>query len=116
MYNFAKKLGIVSFIGYQSRSTIIEYYRNYSLINNSDIESFPLPFMEAALVGTPIVSSAHDYAIEILSNNEAAFLFKTGDMNEMFKCMKKAFDFRPSHTVDCHMIKDNTWKKVFDLL
>lgn len=116
IFNAGKDIPVIKFIGYQPRINILEYYKNYALINNSELESFPLPFKEAELIGTPIVSSSYDYVREILYRNEASFIFKSGDINGMFECMKKAYEYRVKHVGSKHLIQENTWKKVCEIL
>lgn len=89
--NLSKDISGIRLIGYQQRRTILEKYKDYALIINSELESYPIPFIEAGLVGTSIVAADYPYAIEILKNNQNAAIYKKNDLSDMFEKMKYVY-------------------------
>jgi glycosyltransferase involved in cell wall biosynthesis len=53
------------------------------LVNTSRSEAFPRTFLEAAVMGTPIIASAVDGANERLRDGVSALLYPPGDINAL---------------------------------
>lgn len=106
-----EKIACLKFIGYQKREKILDLYQNHALIINSELESFPLPFREAELIGTPIVAADYPYAEEILNNNDDASTFIKHDLNDMFSKMRLAFE-NTKHRQTIRIERHNTWAEV----
>jgi len=51
-----------------------------ALVNTSRSEAFPRTFLEAAVMGTPIIASAVDGATERLSDGVSALFYRPGDI------------------------------------
>lgn len=112
LYELGKGINALRFIGYQKREDILRLYRDHALVINSELESFPLPFKEAELVGTPIVAADYSYAIEILGNKQGTLVFRKHQIDEMFEAMKRAASLGKITSED--LSKMNTWKLVVD--
>lgn len=121
--DYAKKIakmaeGIkrIKLIGYQSREAIIKYYRNYALLNNSEKESYPIPFLEAIFVGSPIVSANYDYAEDILSSYTNKVLFEAHNITSMFDAIRRTVTSNKVVGPNNFIVDDNTWDRVLQLV
>ena len=88
--DMAKGVEAIKLIGYQSRDSILDLYKDHALIINSELESYPLPFKEAELIGAPVVAAGYQYAKEILKTNSKAYIYEVCNINNMFNCISKA--------------------------
>ena len=113
VFEIGKSIPCIKFIGYQTRDKILELYSRYALVINSELESYPIPYREAELVGTPILSADYPYAREILKDNEKSRLFRHGDIESMFQAF---VDTRGICTTSNISIHKNSWCYIYNLL
>lgn len=93
IFVMAKGLKPVRLIGYQTRESILNLYKDHALIINSELESYPLLFQEKNLVGGPIIAADYQYAIEITKSMNGSKLYPKRSINGMFEMMKWAYSF-----------------------
>ncbi len=113
--NLSKGIHPIKLIGYQSRENILRYYFEYGLLINSSIESFPLPFIEAASFGTCIVAADFPYAVEILENIDEAVCYKQNNVDDMFEKIELAYG-KPIGSKNRKFSNVNTWEYVLKIL
>ena len=104
----------IKLIGYQKREDIFRLYRDHALLVNSELESYPIPFREAQLIGAPIVAADYPYAQEILGNDPQAFLFRKNDIDDMFSKMKTALHACRRQGNQCNNV--NSWETILEIL
>lgn len=81
----------IEFVGWQSRDGLYDLYGHSALVFVSQLESYPLPLMEARKVGNPIIVPDAEYAHEILDDGEAFFYIQNdaaslaGAMGQMLR-------------------------------
>ena len=111
VYELGQSTHCIKFIGYQLRERILVYYRDHALLVNSELESFPLPFREAELIGTPIIAANYPYAEEILANNLNSCTYTNHDLDDMFSKMVWTVENtgQRQYSPCAH---HNTWKEV----
>lgn len=85
----AKEVMPIEFIGWQSREEVFRLYESCALLFVSELESYPLPLFEAGCAGCPIVAPNVEYAIEALSRNPNALLYKQDDPVDLAKAMNQ---------------------------
>ena len=114
---FASAQGIrsIKWIGYQQRESLLSKYCEYGLIINSELETFSLPFLEAAVFGAPIIAADHDYAREVLRDIPHARLYEKHNIEAMYDAIRQIDRTAARHT-NFGLIENNTWKEVCDLL
>lgn len=72
----AKEIKNIKFVGFLPREKVLELYNSYGLIITSELESYPIPFIEAMYYGTPIVTYDNEYALEIVDKYPYAHICK----------------------------------------
>ena len=82
----------IEFLGWQSREDLYRRYGHSVLLFSSELESFPLPLIEAAAVAAPIVAPDLEYAYEALKGYESAFLYKSGCASSLANAMEGIID------------------------
>lgn len=87
----AKGLPVV-FTGWQTRDALYEMYKQSVLLFSSELESFPLPLIEAAAVGAPVVAPDLEYAREALDGYRGVTFFTAGDSSSLAKAMGVQID------------------------
>jgi len=115
VYAQAQGISCIRFIGYQKRETILALYRDHALLINSELESFPLPFQEAELVGAPVIAADYPYAQEILANTEGAAIYRKHDTHDMFEKMKWALSHQRQKKQAMNR-EINTWHTVMQAI
>lgn len=88
---FAKGLP-VEFAGWQTRDALYEMYRRSVLLFSSELESFPLPLIEVAAIGAPVVAPNLEYAREALGGYRGASFFTAGDSSSLAEAMEALID------------------------
>lgn len=111
VYELGKGVSCIKYIGYQKRERILELYRDHALIINSELESFPLPFKEAELVGTPIIAADYPYAEEILEDTKCATTYKKHDSKSMLAQIKSVIS-SAQRIEHAESTKENSWSVV----
>jgi glycosyltransferase involved in cell wall biosynthesis len=76
----------VEFIGWQEREQLYSIYEKSALLFTSELESYPLPLIEARQVGSPIIAPDTEYAREILHEGDAMF-FVQNDAESLARAM-----------------------------
>ena len=114
IFESGKDIENIKFIGYQKRERILEFYRDHALMINSELESFPLPFKEAELVGTPVVAADYLYAKEILADVKGATVFEKHNATDMLRALKLAFE-QGDNAVSIPE-QTNSWSSVVQIL
>lgn len=76
----------VEFIGWQERDRLYSIYEKSALLFTSELESYPLPLIEARQVGSPIIVPDAEYAREILREGDAVF-FVQNDAESLARAM-----------------------------
>lgn len=115
VFESGKGISRIKFIGYQKRERLLELYRDHALIINSELESFPLPFKEAELVGTPIIAADYPYAAEILADTSGAATYKKHDINSMFALFFQAVSANIEKRSP-EVNRPNTWAEVIEII
>ena len=101
----------IKLIGHQDRGRIFELYKEYGLLFSSEIESFPLPFIEAAYVGSPIVAADYPYANECIQFAQFGFLYIQKDIDSMMKMIEAASCVKGDN-ISRHFDNSNSWLKM----
>lgn len=114
VYEQGKNTPNIHFIGYQPRNEILKIYRDHALIINSELESFPIPFKEAEIIGSPIVAAGYDYAAEILNDCRNARLYIPHDIDSMFSSIKETYYSMDEKKIPVR--NNNTWSDIHSLL
>lgn len=113
VYDLGKDIPCVKFIGYQTREEILQLYRDHALIINSELESFPIPYKEAELVGAPIVTADYPYAIEVTEKINVKFIFAKDDLLSMKNKMIECYE---SKDVNLATTCANSWDVVLKII
>lgn len=96
----------INCIGKINRQSVYEYLANSVLIFPSLLESFGLPLLEAADIGTYILAADLEYAHETLENYKNAKYFPPQDAEKLADLMKDIIkngtDNMPSNTIDSY--------------
>ncbi len=116
IFDKAKDVPPVRLIGYRSRNDILEIYKTHCLFVNSEMESYPLLYLEADYAGGAIISAGYDYAEDILSNYENVELYNPHDLEGMFNCIKNTFEKKYIKGPNSRLTEKNTWEEVEALL
>ncbi len=111
--DMAKCVEAIKLIGYQSRESILDLYKDHALIINSELESYPLPFKEAELVGTIILAASYSYSVEILKGVNNVLLFRKHQLDEMFQAMKKTVVSTLFHS---EYVPNNSWENLMNII
>lgn len=82
----------VEFAGWQARDALYTMYAQSVLLFSSELESFPLPLIEAASIGAPIVAPDLEYAREALDGYCGASFFIAGDSASLAEAMGVLID------------------------
>lgn len=114
IYEMGRDISCIKYIGYQKRERILELYRDHALIINSELESFPLPFKEAELVGAPIVAVDYPYANEILSTIDDSYLYQKNNIKDFWLKLKITYESQYKRTMDRRF--PNSWATIYALL
>lgn len=106
---------IIKLIGFQDRDKLMKLYYAHALFVCSELESFPIPFIEAAYVGTPIIAANYPYARECIKGVNSAFLYNYGDIGQMMKKIEEASSVKvlKENSID---FADNTWDKIVPMI
>lgn len=110
----AKGFDNIRFVGYLSRNNVLELYKKYGLIINSEMESFPIPFIEAMSYGAPIISAKYDYALEILNDYDNKLYFEIHNQKSMFSTIRQVSKCK--HSIPKKPTNINTWSLLNQLL
>lgn len=106
---------VIHFIGFQERGDLLKLYNDHALFICSELESFPLPFCEAAYAGAPIVAARYPYSEEATEGNENAYLYKPGNTSEMMDCFIKLISNKATSFNGIEYV-DNSWKSIEKLI
>lgn len=82
----------VEFVGWQARPDLYERYTHSVLLFASELESYPLPLIEATAVSSPIIAPDAEYAQEALKGYEEARYFVSGDASSLATAMEALID------------------------
>lgn len=82
----------VEFAGWQTRDALYSMYAQSVLLFSSELESFPLPLIEAAAIGAPVVAPDLEYAREALDGYHGASFFIAGDSSSLAEAMGVLID------------------------
>lgn len=85
---------IIHLIGHQDRKCIFDLFKEYGLLFTSSLESFSLPFIEASLIGSPIVAAEFSYTEECIRFAQHAFTYPPGDIEKLMDCIRQASNIR----------------------
>ncbi len=113
VFNEAKGLDKIRFIGWQNRDDILNLYNEYGLVFTSTIESFPIPFIEAMAYGVPIVAADEEFSREILKNYKNGILCKPENLEIALKEAEKMSIMSGKRIVDR---QNSTWADVLEEL
>lgn len=105
----------IKMVGYLDREKVLENYKRYALFINSEMESFPLLFLEAQYYGCPIIAGNYAYAVDILSGVNNTFIFKKHNIDDMFEKIKMALN-STIEGPNVAVANENTWKKVEEII
>lgn len=108
-------LDVIQLIGFLKRDELLDLYKNYGLFTCSELESFSIPFIEAAFVGAPIVAAKYPYAEERIKGVNYAYLYESGDIKGLMKRLETVLKLkeRKNNRID---FSENTWEQVIPLL
>lgn len=84
----------VEFAGWQTRDVLYERYTHSVLLFASELESYPLPLIEATAVSAPVIAPDAEYAQEALEGYEGASYFVSGDASSLATAMEALIDAR----------------------
>lgn len=84
----------VAFTGMLSREDILTLYTYRALLCAGELESFPMPLLEAMAAGAPIVACDRPYAKELLRGYENAFFFDPADPLSLCEALARAAESR----------------------
>lgn len=95
---------------------LLTYYKRCNaLLFPSEIETFGLPLIEAAMFGKPIIAADLPYAREVLENYEGAIFLNSKDAKNWSNIIKQIINSDRIYTpLQCN--SDNTWKSILDLI
>ena len=113
--NKARALGeIVKFTGFLSKEELFELYKTNCLFICSELETFCLPVIEAAFIGTAIVAANYPYAKEATKGINNAYLYTPGSKDELMACFKEVLKLR---VLKCNFVdfSRNTWESIIPL-
>lgn len=110
----ADSIGNIELIGFVERNQILNLYSSYALIWASEIESFPIPFIEASMIGTPILVSDEDYALEILKEYPKAFFYQKGNIESMIQNTEKLLNCKDNSIVQQRLY--NSWQQLVEII
>jgi len=79
-------------VGYIERAKVLNMYCSCILVYPSLIESFPLPLLEARMLGSVVISSDKPFAREILYNYQKGFFFNPYSPEDLAQKMKYVMD------------------------
>jgi len=105
----------IKLIGYQTRERIMQLYQDHVLIVNSELESFPLLFLEKSIIGGAVISADYAYAIEITGKLPNVEVYKKENMEDMFEKMKWAISYGSNYDMDSSW-ETNSWEKVIEII
>ena len=110
LYNEAKDLNGITFIGRQERNKLIAMYEDYGLVITSRFESFPIPIAEAINCGTVIVALNYPYAKELLERYNRAYIaerpFLAEALEKGMKDQKEAIYYQKEYLSYQDMIQE----------
>lgn len=110
----ASGISNIKFAGFLPREKLLSYYKDYGLICASELESFPIPFIEAMHYGAPIIACNYDYAEEILENYDNKILCGQ-DVQSLNHALQKACGMR-RRKGQSFETQGNSWAAVMDIL
>ena len=119
LINLAKKLQVIGHIRFEGKISyerVLSFYKSCNLTPfPSYIESFPLPLIEAAAFGLPILVSDLDYAREVIGRYKGAKFLDYTDVTlwaeNIIDLYNKRIKYKP------HNINYKTsWKDFFELI
>ena len=84
----------VRFTGPLSREEILSLYGDHALLCAGELESFPMPLLEAMAAGAPIVACDRPYARELLRDYEAAVFFDPAVPASLADALSRAASLR----------------------
>ncbi|NBH73772.1 glycosyltransferase family 1 protein [Clostridiaceae bacterium] len=106
--SMSKGLSNVKFIGFQERGNLLDLFCDHGLIFASDIESFPVPFVEAMAYGAPIIARNMPYAREILADYSNVEFFN--DSDDLSEILQKSENARRGEPYSINI--ESPWAKV----
>lgn len=116
IYDSCNGLGdVIKLIGKIKREDLFEMYRSCVLLVSSCRESFPMPFLEAAFIGAPIIAAGYDYAYDCLKDFKNVFYYSPGDINQLLSSVKDAIEISAIDYNDIYEEK-NTWEEFVYLM
>lgn len=101
------------FIGRIDRNVLMEYYKDYGVINSSYIESYCLPLYEGKRFCTPIVSIDVDYAVEALQDYEYGFISRKNEKDFAEK-VKEAYENEYPAIIQKECEETTSWECLID--
>lgn len=106
---------VIQLTGFLKRDELLNLYKNYGLFTCSELESFSIPFIEAAYVGAPIVAAKYPYAEECIKGVNYAYIYEPRDIKGLMKSVETVSKLRErkNNHID---FSENTWEQVIPLL
>lgn len=91
-YKKKYKINNIEFLGYKSGEELSNLIQNahFVVVPSEWYENNPMTIIEAYAVGTPVIGASIGGIPEIISENKTGFLFKSGNLHELTKCIEKA--------------------------
>ncbi len=117
LYEKTKGDGRFIFTGYLPRERILSLYGKYALLYASRMESFPIPFIEAASRNSLIIAPSENYAKEIIGSYKRAIFFEQDNPASLAECMRRALGDFGDETITFEKgVLSGTWSDVFNVL
>lgn len=102
----------IQLVGFLKRDVLMSLYKNHALVACSELESYPLPFIEAAYVGAPVIAADYPYVKECISG---AFLYTPGDLKGLMQCIETAAGIGALQG-DSADFSENTWELIVPMI
>ncbi|MBS9524268.1 glycosyltransferase family 4 protein [Litoribacter alkaliphilus] len=109
-----EKLPNVEFVGFLERRQVLAFFANAKyLLNTSRYEGFSNTFLEAMMMGTPILTSEHVNPDFLISGNNLGIVYRSSEdlSTKLVKVDKPAYEQMVSRVLD-YVAKNHNYKLV----
>lgn len=106
---------VIQLTGFLSRDSLLGLYKNNALFISSELESFPVPLIEAAFIGNPVIAANFPYVNESTNGTSNVYLYTPGMISELMDCIRKVSKLKESESGNIFSTY-NTWKDVASLV